>query len=348
MDKDNHRTADVQDAQDECTRLLSVIIVNYRTPGLVIDAVTSLLPELDALDSQVVIVDNKSDDGSVATLTQWIDSLPSTTAGRIALVSAPKNGGFAYGNNLGISRFPAHYYLLLNSDTLVHEDAIGRLLQTMQHNPAVGLVGPQLEWNDGRVQESCFRRHGLITELLRGAQLTILHRLFKSYEIPITGEKTSARIDWISFACVLIRSQVIRDTGYLDDEFFMYFEDVDYCLRATQSGWKIMYDDQARVVHLRGGTSSVKRRTASRASLPKYYYQSRSRYFRLRGGQPYLVLANVLWYFGRLMSWGKLLAGRRDRAAVAGEWADIWVGATGPCESFAGREPRGIADGVAK
>lgn len=304
---------------------LAVIIVNYRTPAMVIDCLQSLLPEVTQIDCRILIVDNASGDDSVEIIRGWIDSRSRPERSRLQLIRSDSNGGFASGNNLGLRCVSAHYYLLLNSDTLVRPGAIAKLLEAAAADPRVGLIGPRLEFIDGRPQESCFRHHSAASEFIRGAQLSLVSRLLSHKVVALGTDDRSSDIDWTSFACVLIRGRVLAEVGLLDEGYFMYFEDAEYCLRARRAGWCIGHEPCAHVVHLRGGTSSVKERAAKRARLPRYYYESRARHFRQRGGTPYLLLANCLWLAGRALCLLKRLLGKPDRAAVQREWLDVWI-----------------------
>ena len=135
--------------------LLGIVIINYRTPEMTINCLASLLPQLQSLDCKVAVVDNNSADGSCATITQWLDENDSNDV--VELVESTFNGGFSYGNNLGIKAIAARYYLLLNSDALVQGRAIDILLETAEQYPGSGLFSPRMEGEDGEPQESCFQ-----------------------------------------------------------------------------------------------------------------------------------------------------------------------------------------------
>jgi GT2 family glycosyltransferase len=130
---------------------------------------------------------------------------------------------------------------------------------------------------------------------------------------------------WLSFACVLIKGEVFKQVGLLDEGFFMYFEDAEFCRRARQSGWLALYYPHARVVHLRGRSSPVKAQTRSKKRLARYYYESRTRYFYLSYGWHGVILANLAWWLGRLISKPRQILGRVDKVAVESYWLDIWT-----------------------
>jgi GT2 family glycosyltransferase len=302
---------------------LAVVIVNYKTAKLVMQCLESLLPELAGIDARVVVVDNCSGDGSVAALEAWAAAHDPDK--RVQVVAAETNGGFSAGNNTGICAADADYYLLLNSDTIVRPRAIAILLQTAERHPEAGLVSPRLEWPDGTPQESCFRYMSPLSELIGAAQTGPLTSMLKRFDVPLAVSDTMVNPDWTSFACVLVRREVVNDIGLMDDGYFMYFDDIDYCRRARAAGWGILHNPEARIVHLRGGSSPVKQRAVERKRLPRYYYASRTRYFFLAHGWVGLTLANLLWSLGRLVSKSREIVERRGPGIPDKQWLDIWT-----------------------
>ncbi len=304
---------------------LAVVIVNYRTPELVIQCLSSLMPELVGLSAKAVVVDNDSNDGSFSALSKAVSDFDHEYRSKILLIESSFNGGFSAGNNIGIRAVEASSYMLLNSDTLVRPGSIDKLLSTLSANPHVGMLSPRLEYSGGKPQESCFRFHSVLSELIRGAQLSLLTRMLEGSVVALEVDDVETPIEWTSFACVLIRAEILEKLGLLDDGYFMYFEDVEFCSRVKSRGWEIANEPAAKVVHLRGGSSPVKANTAMRKRLPKYYYESRARYFYQKGGWLYLLMANLAWSLGRLLCKLKVLAGRNDESAIEAEWRDIWT-----------------------
>jgi GT2 family glycosyltransferase len=300
-----------------------VVVVNYRTAEMVIDCLETLVPEARRVGGTVALVDNASGDDSPERLAAWIEANDASDV--VNLILSDDNGGFAAGNNLGISSCDARFYLLLNSDTLVEPGALGAMLARMAREPDAGLVSPRLQWPDGTPQESTFRFHRPPSELIESARTGVVTKLLSSYEVPLQVTDEVSRPEWTSFACVLIRAEALRDIGLLDDGFFMYFEDSELCARAWDAGWEVVHDPAARVVHLRGGTSPVKSRAKARKRLPPYYYESRARYFYKRYGRSGLLAANLCWTAG----WGvasarALLQPSFDTGACEAQWRDIW------------------------
>jgi GT2 family glycosyltransferase len=301
---------------------IAVVILNYRTPELALDCLASLEGELGSVSAAAIVVDNASGDGSADRLDRELRARGWRWA---RVVRSATNAGFSAGNNRGIASIDADAYLLLNSDTLVRAGAIAALHAELARNPDVGLAGPRLEWPDGTPQVSSFRQATPFTELLRAARTGPLDRLLSRHvtakPIPEHPEDT----DWVSFAAVMIRREAIEGVGPLDEGFFMYFEDADYCRRARRAGWRVRFCPDARVVHLRGGSSRVKSLSAARRRLPAYYYASRARYYAKYYARSGLWLGNALWAAGRLISLAREIVEGRPSHACEREGRDIWT-----------------------
>lgn len=311
---------------------LSCVIVNYKTPNLVLDCLTSLLPELNGVSARVVVVDNCSGDDSSEVIRSWLSA--HDLDGLVKFVQSSQNVGFAAGNNIGISAQKAKYYLLLNSDTLVRPGAIRTILDTAINFTEAGLISPRLEWPDGVGQESCFQLPSPFSELSDASDTGVIDRLLANYIVALPVQTRIARPKWTSFACVLIKDEVFQQSGLLDEGYFMYYEDVEFCHRAGKAGWVIVHNPEARVVHLRGGSSPVKKQTRLKKRVPRYFYESRARYYYQTYGWLGLTAANLLWWIGRTISKTKQLMGRSDKAAVEGRWLDIWINWLDPLKPY--------------
>jgi len=312
---------------------LAIIIINYKTPQLTVNVLQSLLDELDITTMKVVIVDNNSRDDSLEILEEWISHNHADSW--IKLISSDANTGFSGGNNIGIQSVKAKNYLLLNSDTIVRQGAIHLLLETAENHHEAGLISPRLEWEDGTAQESCFRFHTPVSELINSASTGVVSKAFSKYVVAHPVKNESDYYQWTSFACILIKSEVIEQIGLLDDEFFMYFEDVEYSYRAIEAGWKVLNNPAAHVVHLRGGSSPLKSQAKLRKRLPRYFYESRSRYFYLLYGRVGLFLANVLWSTGAIIALARGLISSRYQSTIAEkQWQDIWINFNNPKKAY--------------
>lgn len=278
----------------------AIIIVNFRTPDLVCNCLHSLSTEVNVFDDQVIVVDNNSGDGSVERLSatieerswkQWITILPQE-----------RNLGFAAGNNAAIWHLLSlksnpDYVLLLNPDTVVHAKAVDCLTCFLDEHLGVGIVGAQLE-NEDHVPQSSARRYPSVwSELENGARLWVLSRLLRNFRVALPATDQTHRCDWVSGAAMLIRRQVFEDIGLMDEGFFLYFEELDFCQRANNSGWQIWLESAALVTHLEGRATSIHQ---ARKRRGQYWYNSRRRYFIKHHGILRWILGDLLWGIGRL------------------------------------------------
>lgn len=279
-----------------------VAIVNYRTPAMTIDCLKSLLPERRLVPGlEVVVTDNQSPDDSVRQLSEYIGQ--SGQADWIELKPLPRNGGFAYGNNEAIrerlaSDDPPDFVLLLNPDTYIRPRAIRELVDFLQRNPNVGIVGSRCEDPDGTAQRSAFRFPTVASELDDTLRLGLVSRLLHRYVIAPPPPSAEVAMDWVSGASMLIRREVFDAIGLLDAEYFMYFEEVDFCRRARRAGWTCWYAPQSRIVHLVGQASGVTNQRAERKRRPTYWFESRRRYFVKNHGRPYLLACDLATLVG--------------------------------------------------
>lgn len=300
---------------------LAIVVLNYRTAALTADCLQSIAPQREP-GMAVVVVDNDSADGSAEALERWIADHGHGDWMRV--VRAARNGGFAAGNNLGIAAVDAANYVLLNSDTRLLPGALRGLLEAADRAPRAGLIGPRMLDEHGAWTPSHFRFPNPVHELLRAANTGPITRLLRRWDValPATDQPTPA--DWVGFACVLIRRDTLRDVGPLDDGFFMYFEDADYCRRARERGWSTLHWPASTIVHLLGRSSGVTGPTDLRRRPPRYLYASRARYFRRYYGPAGIPLANLMWYLGFLVSCLRMACGRPPTHRI-GEARDLWI-----------------------
>lgn len=220
---------------------VAVVIVNYRTPELTVRCLRSLVDQVaSASGTRVVVVDNDSGDGSAATIAQaitdagwqdWVTLLPST-----------HNGGYAYGNNLGLrqimaSGVNASYYWLLNPDTEVLPGALSQLVNFLDQHPTVGIVGSELQYPNGSTFGKAFRFPNIWNELDNGLRLGIVSRLLSRWLVAQSMGDQPQAVDWLPGASMMVRHQVFEQVGLMDDTYFLYFEETDFCLQAHRAGW---------------------------------------------------------------------------------------------------------------
>ncbi len=301
---------------------LAIVIVNYKTPELVFQLLEHLQEQVDATQDAVVVVDNLSGDGSADRIEACIAQQGWGAWAR--LLRSPVNGGFSAGNNLGMRSCEARMYLLMNSDTYPRPGAVDELLRAADSNPGYGMLGPRLEDEDSTVQVSAFRFHTPLAEVDQAIAVAPLSRLLCKYAVSVAPSDAAGPAEWLSFACILIRRDVLEAVGYMDDGYFMYFEDDDFCRMAALRGYRCLRWPAARVVHLRGKSSPVKRLSAARARLPAYYYESRSRYFLKWHGMLGWLLPNLAWQIGTVVDLFRRCVPGRSGRVPAWRFIDVW------------------------
>ncbi|MCA9510045.1 MAG: glycosyltransferase family 2 protein, partial [Myxococcales bacterium] len=257
----------------------AVVVVNYRTPDLARAAVESALAQIDRRRDRIVLVDNASGDDSLARLRGAASEAGWGAA--VEIVASPRNGGFAAGNELGLARVRCERALLLNSDARLEPGALDALHAALDARPDVGIAGPRIVDGDGRLQQSAFRYRTPLGELVESVDLGWLRRLLRPHDplLSPSVDRPSDAPEWLSFACVLVRAEVFARVGPLDDGYFLYFEDLDFCRRAREAGWRLLYEPAAVVVHDEGRSSSTPVGSPTAAARPAYYYEARARYF---------------------------------------------------------------------
>lgn len=315
---------------------IAISIINYRTAALTIDCVRSVLADMGDINGHVVVVDNRSDDGSAEKIEAWLATQAPDVP--VTLVLSDTNSGFSGGHNQGIAAVSAKLYLVLNSDAVLHPGFLATMLEAAQEHEEMGFFAPRIEYDDGGVQDSCFRFPSPWSELIRSARSGVVTKLLKHHEVSLGKDPDPAEIEWASFACIVLRGEMFEALGPMDEGYFLYYEDVEYCLRARRAGWRIHYVPQARAIHFRGGSGPVKSLSSERARLPRYFYNSRTRFLHQAHGRAGFIAANLLWYLGRVIKHATRLLGRKIKPMVAAEGRDIWINTTRPLKT--GPDPR--------
>lgn len=281
---------------------LLIVIVNYRTTELTLDCLRSLEHEVDTIaGTRVVVTDNASGDDAVARLEAAVRT--NGWDGWATIVPLEQNGGFAAGNNAAIRPALAaadrpRYVLLLNPDTIVRSGAVRALVEFMDSRPDVGIAGSRLEEPDGTPQRSAFRFPSVLGELEGGLRLGPASRLLSRWVNAPAVPEHPGPSDWVAGACMIIRSTVFEAVGLMDERYFMYFEEVDFCHRARRAGWPCWYVPAARVVHLVGQSSGVTSPGAAQRRRPSYWFHARRRYFLRNHGRIATILADLAWSLG--------------------------------------------------
>lgn len=244
---------------------ISIIIVNWNTRDLLADCLNSIARTAAGMAHEIIVVDNASSDGSREMVREHFP--------HVRLLVNAGNVGFAKANNQAIQASAGRYVLLLNSDTVVLPGALPALVRFMDAHPQVGIVGAKLLNRDGTLQPSWARFPTVWSELLG--------RNSRARERYLTREGALAfAVDWVGGACFMICRAVVEEVGLLDEGYFMYSEEMDWCFRVRQKSWLVCYYPEAQVVHL-GRQSSRQASLRMKAEL----YQSKLTFFHKHYGR---------------------------------------------------------------
>lgn len=242
---------------------LSILIVNWNTGAVLMQCLHALRVQALPEDWEIIVMDNASQDDSVGILRSQFPN--------VLLLASTENIGYARGNNLAAAQAQGRYLLLLNPDTIVSQETLAALLAFMEEHPHIGACSPRLLLPDGTPQPYAFGadpRPGYL--LRRGWNRLVHHRSLHDWAID-----TPQSVDWVSGACMMLRRKAWEQMGGFDEDFFMYFEDNDLCLRLRQAGWQIVYYPLLGITHL-GGASEPGNR---------FYHQSLVRFYRKHYGR---------------------------------------------------------------
>jgi GT2 family glycosyltransferase len=282
---------------------LLIVIVCYKVVDLTLDCLRSLDPEIRGIvGARAVVCENGTGGdaaerfGAAIRENGWGDWCE--------LQVIHPNRGFTGGNNHVIRPVmeagdPPEYVLLLNTDTIVHPHALETLVRFMDEHPKVGIAGSRLDYPDGTPGPSPFRFQGIATELDRGMRLGPVSRLLSRWAVNPPTPTEAGPVDWVSGACMIIRREVIEAIGPLDEDYYTYFDDIDYCLMAKRAGWPTWFVPESRIVHLEGMTTGVQPgdRPAPKRR-PPYWFQARRRFFLKSYGALYAAAADLAFILG--------------------------------------------------
>lgn len=227
---------------------LSIIIVNYNVKEFIYNLLPSLKKAGEGIDYEVIIVDNASSDGSVESLKRDFPE--------IKLIPLENNLGFSKANNIGLREAAGEYLLLLNPDTLLSEDTLRVMLGFFRSNPAAGLAGCKILNPDGTLQLACRRSFpGPWVSFCKVTGLSTLFpksRLFAQYNLTYLDEGQTYEVDAVSGSFMMMPRKVYEKVGGLDERFFMYGEDLDWCYRVQKAGFKVFYVHSTKIIHYKG------------------------------------------------------------------------------------------------
>lgn len=275
-----------------------VLIVSYQSAPLTIANLRSVQAEAASAAPDIairaIVVDNAS--GDYPALQQAIEE--NGWSSWVSLILAPRNGGFAYGNNLAarkaLEEYAPDYLHLLNPDAQVKPGGITALVRFLESQATVAIAGSSFENLDGSDWPIAFRFPSLISELCAALHIGLVSRLLQQWQVPRTMSRTAQPVDWISGASMLIRAHVYETLGGLDENYFLYFEETDFCRRARHAGFATWYVPESRVMHVAGHSTKTMERSGGLKRLPAYWFESRRRYFAVAGGVPHTILIDLI------------------------------------------------------
>lgn len=298
---------------------ISVIVVNYGTADLAIEAVESVLSRRHggrAVD--VHLVDNASPGGDAARLAEahatrgWGD--------RVTLYPETENHGFGRGNNLVFAALarretPPRYVMLLNPDARLENEALEILAGFLDSHPTVAAAGAGISKPDGTPVTSAFRFPSAAWEFAAAVNFGPITRLFSAREVPLPPDHPAGRVDWVSGAAVMFRWDAVTAVGGFDPTFFLYFEEVDLMRRLARAGRETWSLPQARVAHAEGAATDVRSHDPVRRRQPRYWYESWRHYYSKHHGRLGALLAALGWLAGAALN-GMIAPLRGQRLAA--------------------------------
>lgn len=270
LSRDERRTT-VGSKATSLYRDVSIIVVNWNARELLYDCLRSIEGKTGPVSYEVIVVDNASEDGSPDMVRKNFD--------RFTLVEKKVNSGYPAACNEGMKIARGRYFHLLNSDVLFKNDVVSIFLKYMEENTQVGLIGGVLLWGDGTVQPSCGHFPHAFSPLISSSQIKQFYRILlnKPEQFPAPFLETERHfrkqeVDWIVGASLFVRRQATKESGLMDENIFLYAEELEWCYRIKKAGWKIVYQPEAEIIHFGGGSTHMAQASKIRAILNSTYY----------------------------------------------------------------------------
>jgi N-acetylglucosaminyl-diphospho-decaprenol L-rhamnosyltransferase len=284
-----------------CTKLDTLIVtVNYKTSRMVTDLILSLITEINKMgNTHMVIVDNASGDDSVEHIQDFIEQ---NSINWVTLIASQCNAGYATGNNLAISsivnkRVDVERIWFLNPDTKVKAEAGTELIKAM-NDRGLHIVGSRLEDEDGTLQCSHFNFPGIISELSEGLRLGVFDKLVKKYLVRTEPSIVPIQTDWLSGASFMVSKEYIQKVGLMDEDYFLYFEELDFFLQGKRKNMYCWYIPSSRVFHAVGASTGISDHRKKAPRRPQYWFASRRRFFLKNYGALTLFCCDLFFTIG--------------------------------------------------
>lgn len=292
--------------------ILSIIIVTFNHEREIAECLDAIYTKCTVYPLEILIIDNHSEDHTKKTIEDYFHDHPKENL-TFNLIKNTVNFGYTKAVNQGMKLANSQFILLLNPDTMVSDNAIDLMVQFLSNNPQTGAVAPQLQYPDGEIQPSCRRfpcYRYVVFEMLGLSYLFPRSKIFNGWKMGDFDFKSMRQVQQPQGSCLMIPQKVKGDIGFLDERFFLFFSDVDYCKRIRSTGFKIYFYPTAKVTHQKG--SSIYRERAkltwqSHVDFMRYFlkwYQLPFIWLLNLGGIPFLiVLGGLRWVFYRLKEW---------------------------------------------
>lgn len=279
------------------TAEIAVIVVNYGTADLTIEAVESVLERgHGGRRVEIHVVDNASPGDDASRLVEAHG--PRGWGEAVTLHLETENHGFGRGNNVVLETLarrdrPPEKVFLLNPDARLGNESLEILARVMDETPRAAAVGASLLESEGAPMSSAFKFPSVMSEIERSANFGPISRLLAGFRIPLPPDLPRQKVDWVSGAAVMFRFKAIHDVGFFDPAYFLYYEEVDLMLALQRKGWETWFVPEARVVHI-GGASTGVGDGHVRRRRPPYLYASWKHYFLKNHGRAYALMAATL------------------------------------------------------
>ena len=275
---------------------LSIVIVSYNTVNLLRDCLSSVIQNTENIGYEIWVVDNQSKDGSA--------DMVESEFPQVKLIRNSINGGFSQANNLAIRQCgESKYVLILNPDTIVPKGTLVECVDFMEKDKEIGCLGCKVVKVDGTLDKACKRGFpspwNSLCYLMKLDKLFPKKKKFGGYNAMFIHEDEESEIDSLVGAFMMLRKEAIEQVGLLDETFFMYGEDIDWCYRIKQAGWKNYYHPKVRIVHYKG-ESSKKQSTRMIGEFHKAMFIFYNKHYKNK----YNIIVNLLTYLGIYSKWG--------------------------------------------
>jgi len=257
---------------------VSIIIVTYNSESEIVDCINSLLPQLIDINGEIIIIDNNSKDNTISLIHE-------IEGNNISIIRNNVNLGYTLANNQGINNAKSDYILLLNPDATVPNGTVINLLNEIKDNKYIGAIAPQLRFSDGKIQNSCRRfprRRDILYESIGLSKIFKNSKEFNYWKMGDFDHKKTCLVDQPAGAALLISRNIFNKIGLLDEQFPMFFSDVDICKRIWDAGFTVQFTTNSYITH-QGGVSVYRKRfkmiVSSHLSFWKYFNKHNTELF---------------------------------------------------------------------